>query len=167
MIEIVPLDVENDTEKLLSVIQKSFLTVAKDFNLTQKNAPTNPAFLTIDQLRKSITDNLDFYIARKQTEIVGCVGIQRGKNDGEYYIERLAVLPEYRHNKLGKNLLNKAIFEIKKKKAKQISIGIINENIILKEWYRRNGFREHGTKKFDHLPFTVCFMGMELGGRNE
>lgn len=163
MIEIAPVQLENDMEKVLFVIQKSFLTVAKDFNLTRENAPTNAAFLTMDQLRTSIANNLDLYIAKEQAEIVGCVGIQPGKNDGEYYVERLAVLPEYRHNGLGKKLLRKAILEIKNRKAKRISIGIINENTVLKEWYRGNGFKEYGTKRFDHLPFTVCFMGLELG----
>ncbi len=45
---------EKDLNDLLFVIQESFLTVAKDFNLTKENAPTNPAFITMDKLKESI-----------------------------------------------------------------------------------------------------------------
>jgi hypothetical protein len=40
----------------------------------------------------------------------------------------------------------------------KISIGIIEENTVLKRWYSNNGFIHLGTKTFDHLPFTVGFM---------
>ncbi len=46
-------------------------------------------------------------------------------------------------------------------KGKYISIGIMDENTGLKKWYLDYGFKEKGTKEFDHLPFTVCFMGID------
>jgi hypothetical protein len=42
--------------------------------------------------------------------------------------------------------------------GKKVSIGIINENRRLKDWYISCGFAETGTRKFEHLPFEVCFM---------
>lgn len=162
MFEIRKLNKENEINDLLFVVQESFLTVAKDFNLTKENVPTNPAFLTIEKLLESIDKNVDFFIACENNKICGCVGIQRGKEDGEYYIERLAVLPEYRHKQYGKKLLNKAIEEIKMRKGKYINIGIIDENSLLKNWYLDYGFIEKGTRHFEHLPFTVCFMGIDL-----
>jgi len=42
---------------------------------------------------------------------------------------------------------------------------MINESTILKNWYKKLGFRETGTKNFEHLPFTVCFMDMNLSPR--
>ena len=162
MIEIQPIDVEHEIEKLLSVIRASFLTVAQEFNLTQANAPTNAAFLTMEALKESIAHALDFYVAKERGDIIGCVGIQPGKHKGDYYIERLAVLPKYRHHGVGTKLLAAAILEIRHRNAKRISIGIINENRPLKEWYEKHGFREYDTKTFDHLPFTVCLMSREF-----
>lgn len=43
-----------------------------------------------------------------------------------------------------------------------LSIGIINENKVLKQWYSSFGFNETGFKKFPHLPFTVCFMEKKI-----
>jgi len=162
MLEIRKLNKEKDLDNLLFVIQESFMTVVKELNLTKENAPTNPAFLTMEKLLESIEKKVDFYIAFNNNEMCGSVGIQPGKEEGEYYIERLAVLPEYRHNQYGKKLLDKAIEEIIMRKGKYISIGIINENIKLKKWYLDYGFIENGTRRFEHLPFTVCFMGIDL-----
>ena len=61
-----------------------------------------------------------------------------------------------------KKLLDKVIDEIKLRKGKYISIGIIDENIRLKKWYLNYGFIEKGTRRFEHLPFIVCFMGINL-----
>ena len=162
MFEIRKLNKEKEINDLLFVIQESFITVAKELNFTKENAPTNPAFLTMEKLLESIEMKVDFYIACENNKMCGCVGIQPGREEGEYYIERLAVLQEYRHKKYGIKLLNKAIEEIKRKKGKYISIGIIDENTRLKKWYLYYGFIEKGTKRFEHLPFTVCFMGIDL-----
>ena len=162
MVSINPIDVEHDLDRLLHVIKKSFLTVADEFGLSEKNAPTNPAFLKMDSLEKSIMNNVDFYIAKIENEVVGCVGVQPGKAAGEYYIERLAVLPSHRHNDIGRQLLEHAVKEIKTRKGEVISVGIINENIILKQWYQKFGFETCDVKVFSHLPFTVCFMKIEL-----
>ena len=162
MFEIRKLNKEKELNDLLFVIQESFSTVSNELNITKENAPTNPAFLTMEKLLESIEKNVDFYIASDNNKICGSVGIQPGKEEDEYYIERLAVLPEYRHKQYGKKLLDKAIKEIKLRKGKYISIGIIDENTLLKNWYLDYGFIEKGTRHFEHLPFTVCFMGIDL-----
>jgi ribosomal protein S18 acetylase RimI-like enzyme len=51
-----------------------------------------------------------------------------------------------------------AIERIKAFGGKRVSIGLIDSNTCLKEWYRRQGFEETGIKSFEHLPFNVCFM---------
>ena len=165
MVSILPIEIKYDLDRLLYVIKESFLTVANAFDLSEKNAPTNPAFLKMDSLKKSINDHVDFYTAKEGNDIVGCVGIQPGKAEGEYYIERLAVLPSRRHNHIGTELLEYAVNEIKKRGGKTVSIGIINENTILKEWYEAFGFQTSDIKAFSHLPFTVCLMKIELKSR--
>ena len=82
-----------------------------------------------------------------------------------FYIElnNLAVLPEYRHLGIGKELVDYAIAYSKNTiGANKISIGIIEENSVLKECYEKIGFVHTGTQKFEHLPFTVGFMEIEI-----
>ena len=73
-------------------------------------------------------------------------------------MERLAVLPSYRHRGIGRALMDFAFEAVKKHGGKKVSIGIINENRVLKNWYMEYGFVETGTRVFRHLPFEVCFM---------
>lgn len=77
-------------------------------------------------------------------------------------MEKLAVLPEHRHKGYGKKLMGFVFEQVKMSKGERISIGIINESTVLKNWYIENGFAETGTKKFEHLSFTVCFMEKSL-----
>ena len=72
--------------------------------------------------------------------------------------EKLAVLPQYRHNGYGKKLIAFAKEKAKEMGAAKITIGIIEENARLKNWYASNGFIHTGTREFSHLPFIVGFM---------
>ncbi|MFX1311607.1 MAG: GNAT family N-acetyltransferase [Promethearchaeota archaeon] len=143
----------------VEVIKTSFLTVAHHFNLTKENAPTNPAFITFDKLKELKNKGLKLYgfynlINRKQ---IGFVAIEKEDNK-LYYMEKLCVLPKFRHNGFGKELMNFVFNYVRRKNGNKVSIGIINENLILKDYYIKNGFAEMNLKKFDHLPFTVCYM---------
>jgi diamine N-acetyltransferase len=46
--------------------------------------------------------------------------------------------------------------------GRQVSIGIIDDHTVLKNWYLGLEFKETNTKQFAHLPFTVCFMEMDI-----
>ena len=72
------------------------------------------------------------------------------------------MLPVERHQGFGKMLLNFAFEFIKKNMGRIVSIGIIDENEILKRWYIDYGFIVVGIKKYDHLPFTVCFLEKQI-----
>lgn len=165
VLEIVKADASKDLEALHKIIRDSFLTVAEEFNLTKENAPTNPAFITIEKLEDSITSGTVFFLAKDNIENVGCVAIEPDKQDSSnFFIERLAVIPEKRHKKTGIKLLDYALSEIKSRKGSSAGIAIINENVQLKKWYQDYGFTETLIKNFPHLPFTVCFMRIDIDG---
>ena len=142
------------------VIRESFITVANDFNLTRENAPTNPAFIEGDTLNKMYEKNISMFTVYKSDVQIGFVAIESGLTP--YYMEKLAILPEYRHKGYGIKVMDFVMRFVKSRGGKRVSIGIINENTVLKNWYISYGFRETGTKTYPHLPFTVCFMEKEL-----
>jgi ribosomal protein S18 acetylase RimI-like enzyme len=149
---------EADMHDCASCIRDSFLTVANEFGFTTENAPTNPAFITYERLKESFDKGMILYGLFVGDKIEGCIAIERSKEDERFFIERLAVLPQKRHKGYGKILMDFAFDRISEKGGKIASIGIVDENKILKNWYMLYGFKETGIKKFDHLPFTVCFM---------
>jgi len=151
-----------EIEASAGVIREAFGTVAVQFNLTRENCPTHPSFITADQLRGLKDKGLIFFGLFNGNQ-TGFIAVEKAEN-GIFYIEKLAVLPEYRHRGYGRSLVEYAFDYIRNKGGKTVSIGIIDEHTILKEWYRDIGFKETGTRRFPHLPFTVCFMEMELSG---
>jgi len=152
----------DEIESLVEVLHSSFHTVAQEFNLTKENASTNSAFIDEIQLKHEIQNGLILYIAKENMTNIGCIGIRCSKDQKIWYIEKLAVVPNKRHFGTGSKLLQFAIGEILVKKAQKISIGIIDENTELKEWYKSHGFYEYKINHYNHLPFTVCLMYKDL-----
>ena len=148
---------KTDINYLTSLIRESFQTVADDLNLSIENAPTHPAFIKEEKILKEHSAGNRFYGYYKENKLIGSVAIKKNNNDS-YYLERLAVKPKYRHNGIGKKLIDYCIKYVKENEGSELLIAIINENNILKKWYKDYGFKEIETKEFEHLPFVVCFM---------
>ncbi len=145
------------------VIRAAFQTVADDFGLTEQNAPTNPAFMTLDRLRQARDRGVRMFAAREGGAPVGFVALERSRRPGVLYLERLAVLPALRHRGVGRALMDHCFAEARSAGAERISIGIVDEHEVLKRWYLAYGFAETGAKRFEHLPFTVCYMEKVVG----
>ncbi len=156
---------KKELKESVNVLRKSFLTVAHEFNLTKETVPSNPAFITLNRLEEMQNKGIKLFGLYSDKEhgkkLIGFIAIEKA-DDFLYYLEKLAVLPEYRHRGYGKKLLDFASDYVNKKMGKKISIGIINENLILKNWYKKHNFIETGIKLFDHLPFTVCYLEKEI-----
>jgi GNAT superfamily N-acetyltransferase len=149
---------ENDAlEESVNVLRAAFLTVADDFNLTPENCPTNPAFVTVDRLVRLKEKGARFFGLYEGNRQIGFVAVERA-SDSVYYMEKLAVLPEFRHRGHGKRLVDFVDEYVRGQEGTRISIGIMDGNIVLKEWYKTHGYVETNMRQFRHLPFTVCFM---------
>ncbi|MBQ7102361.1 MAG: GNAT family N-acetyltransferase, partial [Clostridia bacterium] len=67
-----------------------------------------------------------------------------------------------RNSGYGKEMVELAVATVKSYGGNKISIGIIEENVKLKDWYLKLGFNHISTRKFEHLPFTVGLMEMNV-----
>lgn len=61
MKNIIDITTDDQKKELVGVISESNATVARDLNLTQENAPTNPAFITYEALAESMSKGLAMY----------------------------------------------------------------------------------------------------------
>lgn len=143
------------------IIKKSFRTVADQYNLTDENSPTNPAFTTVENLKKIASQSECFGVYINEIPC-GFFALERATVHGTFYLERVCVLPEYRHRGIGTSILNFAETYCKNNNAEKISIGIMNQNITLKKWYQQNGYTGISVKHFPHLKFEVCFLENRL-----
>ena len=145
----------------LEIIRKSFFTVAEEFALTENNCPSHTAFMTIDKLEKQFDGNRAMFLFYQDEIPVGYFSLAKC-NDNEWEMNNLAVLPDYRHLGCGPKMVEFAVATVKSYGGNKISIGIIEENVKLKDWYLKLGFKHISTRKFEHLPFTVGFMELNV-----
>jgi len=148
---------KEDLEESVRIVREAFLTVARDFDLTEENSSTNPAFMTFERLRKSKDKGVKFFGLFENDMQIGFVAIEKA-NSVLFYLEHLAVLPAYRHRGHGRRILDFVFDYVGKNGGAKVSIGIIEKNTILRDWYRSYGFADTSTRRFKHLPFTVLFM---------
>lgn len=147
----------------VEVIKKSFITVADEYGFTEKNAPGFTAFaITTDKLYWHMDgEHRTMYVFEEDDVLCGYYSLLLQEN-GESELNNLAVLPEYRHRGIGKQLLEHAFNKAKEAGCKIVNIGIVEENKVLRKWYELNGAKHIGTKKYDFFPFTCGYMKKEL-----
>ncbi len=146
-----------DIRSSVRVIRKSFATVAEEFKLTPENCPSNAAFVREDDLYKMQEKGSILFGLFDTNAQIGFVALRKA-SDTLHYLEKLAILPVTRHNGHGRLLMDFSVEYVRKAGGKTISIGIVDENVQLKNWYYEYGFREIEIKRFPHLPFTVCIL---------
>ena len=158
-------DIRVITEKPLGtsidVIRRAFRTVAKEMGITQQNAPRYTAFITPERLEESRKNGAVFWGLFVNGKQAGFVAVEK-RDDGHYWMERLAVLPAYRHGGSGKALVNTAIDYARSRGQKKLYIGMVNEQKVLKDWYLAMGFKELSVEHFPGLPFSVAFMELDI-----
>ena len=145
------------------VIRCSHQTVADEFSFTPDNAPRYVAFAT-DENRLIWHMDKEHRLMFLDEES----GVIRGyyslllKKDGECELGNLSVLPEYRHQGIGSELLKHAMDTARKQNCRIMRLSIVEENTVLRRWYERNGAVHTGTEKFDFFPFTCGYMMIQL-----
>lgn len=141
----------------INIIHRSFSTVAADFGLTKENCPGHTAFIPIEKIEKQFYEGRYMFLYKHSYVYAGYFSLVKC-GESSYELDNLAVLPEYRHLKIGTKMIEFAKSFVMNNNANQIKIGIIDENTILKKWYEKLDFIYTGRRKFNHLPFTVGFM---------
>lgn len=152
-----------DVPVLTGIIRESFSTVACRLGLTRENCPKHPSNCTDEWVAGAIAEGVAYWLLEEDGMPVGCVALEDA-GEGVGYLERLAVLPACRHQGHGRRLVAQVFAEAAPRSIARISIGIIAEERVLREWYESLGFEEAETKVFDHLPFDVLFMSAAVPG---
>ena len=154
--EIKPLSASHLPE-YADVIRKSFATVAQDFGFTRENCPRHTSFITNKRLQGKFASGYTPFGCFDGETIVGFVSLN-DHGGGIFELNDLSVLPEYRHLKYGKALLDFCKAKVAELGGHTIEIELIEENTTVKNWYAANGFIHTGTAQYESLPFTVGSM---------
>jgi ribosomal protein S18 acetylase RimI-like enzyme len=152
---------QNDLELLTTLIRYAFRDVAERFQLTPDNCPKHPSNCAPEWIAAALAKGVRYYILAQNQTPCGCVALESAK-PGLGYLERLAVLPQYRHQGLGEALVAHVCAEASQIGIRRLEIGIIAAQTDLQAWYAKLGFVHIRTAEFPHLPFKVAFMAKDL-----
>jgi len=152
---------KEDAKKIAPIVSEANKDVAELFNITFENAPKHPSFYTPEWVLADFKRGEQYFLFIEGGVAKGCVAFEKPDSETAY-LNRLSVLPGFRHNGIGTELVKFICNYSEAKKVKRVSIGIIAEHEVLKNWYLALGFIEGEMKKFEHLPFDVRFMRYEI-----
>lgn len=152
-------------EDYLNVIQEAFKTVADTLGMTKGIFPASGAFLDKNGVYKLINKGAHLYglyVGDGSGEkLVGCIAFS-SKDGLKYKLMKLAILPEYRHCGYGSFLIDYVEVKIAALGGKSIGLGMVAENVILKDWYLSKGFKVLKTKAYKATNYHICFMEKTL-----
>lgn len=152
-----------DLPSSAETLQEAFATVVKEFGLTRENCPTNAAFIQPEHLEQDLRNGNLMYGLYVDGEQVGFAQLQQ-MDAKVFKLRKLAVRTKHRHQGYGKRLLDHALAIAAEKRGKKVILGIIEENILIKNWYLANGFVHIGVRQYPQLPFVVGIMEYDLSG---
>ncbi len=156
-----PID-KRDLPACLNIFHNGYETVAIEFGLTEENCPDRGrASLPMEKLISEFEDGTAMFGYFIGDKIVGYLGI-KVIDAGVYGLNDIIIIPEYRGNGYGKELLNFCKQKAKEFGASKVRLGMIDDNKRLRKWYEDNGFVNIGYKKYEGAPFTVGRMECTL-----
>lgn len=159
---------DDDLSYVVKILNESHATVAAEFGFTRETNPSNNAFIDEQTLRIQLENGIALYQLNIDGKSAGCIAIEKSmKEKDSFYIEKVSMLPEYRHKGYGSKLLEFAEEKIIDRGGSIISVSLIDSNFRLKQWYIKHGFIETSVKDFPHLPFRVCFMSKQLNNSGQ
>lgn len=151
-----------DAALVARLIRRAFRPQPALLGLNRVDHPYYAAFQTADKVRQRMAEGGQVLIAWLGDRPVGTVTYRRGRehpDDG--WIERLAVLPEYRGRRFGEALMAEAEKRLRKRGARFLRLAIVKQFDGLQRFYERQGYRAAETRTYPHVPFAVLLMQKE------
>jgi GNAT superfamily N-acetyltransferase len=158
MMIIVKIDKE-ESDIVADIIRKSFSKQAYIMGINHKDYPNYVAFETSESINSKIENGEVVLLAWLDDIPIGTVRyIIDKENPLRGYINRLAVIPEYRGNAHGKILMDYAEEKLLQSGVEEIEISIVKKFEKLEKYYEDLGYKYVRDQSFPSLPFEVRFM---------
>lgn len=149
---------KSDLKDCLKIFHQGYETVAIKFGLTEENCPDRGrACLPLQKLQADFENGALMFGYFCNEKLVGFLGIRMHDNC-ICKLNDIIILPEYRHNGYGKELLTFCKETAKALGAHKVLLGMIDDNKRLRQWYENNGFVNVGYKNYEGAPYTVGIM---------
>lgn len=152
---------EKDIPECVEVIRRSFQTVADEFGFTAEKDPKFTSFATTEERlrRQMFSERRPMYACFADGKIAGYYSLHI--KDGEVELSNLCALPEYRHNRIGEELMLHSFDRARELGFSEMMIGVVEANERVRRWYEGYGFARSG-ECGEYLTFRCIYMKRPL-----
>jgi ribosomal protein S18 acetylase RimI-like enzyme len=159
--EIIRVNIKKDYIPITRLLRDSFIGIAEEMGFTEENCPNHVAFITQERVLEQLGSDMAYCFGiRDDGKWIGFVAVaQYGES---YEITRLAVMPEYRHKGYGRALMDRACDKARELGLESIGLGMLYDNVVLKQWYEAQGFVAGEPFTPEGASFTACGMSKKL-----
>ncbi|MBU3803650.1 MAG: GNAT family N-acetyltransferase [Candidatus Cellulosilyticum pullistercoris] len=144
-----------DIEKIKSVSEKTFYETFSSENTKEDMENYLKENFSYEQIESEVKNNASkFYIVEHDKEAVAYMKLNFDKAQTEkdhhntLEVQRIYVLQEYKGNRIGKRLIEKAIEIGRDNQLNYIWLGVWENNMNAIKFYEKQGFEKFGTHVF-------------------
>ncbi len=150
--------------KVADIIRCSFRAQAEILKLNESQYPQYVAFETAAKVITANQRGAQLVLAWDAGTAIGTVRyrIENSNVPQKGYISRLAVLPEYRGQRYGRQLMNYAESQLWAANVRTVEISIVAQFIKLQQYYEQMGYNPQQIQAVSSLPFAVLTMEKAL-----
>src|SRR5579862_9528033 len=139
---------EDELPELVALVNAAYRGAGGPVGWTSEVGLVDGERVTLDRLRREIAGTPDarIYLLRQSTELLACVRIDDEAQHGEpaCHISMLAVRPEDQDTGLGRQMLEFAEAEVRRRGVRVARMSVVSIRTALIAWYERRGYRRTG-----------------------
>lgn len=144
-----------DVNLLQNIATKTFVESFAEFNTQEDMEIYVKMEFSLEKLNQAVLhSDVGYYFAMLGNNVLGYMRINFGQAQTDIHdehsleIERIYILKKHQSQKVGQQLLNKAIEIAKNNKLDFLWLGVWENNFGAINFYKRNGFQEFGNHIF-------------------
>lgn len=152
---------KEDLQKCLDIMKLGYEDIAVQFGMTEENCPYRgrtrlPYCILLEEYKSGCL----MYVYVHGEEAVGFLSMIQEEH--KMHLNDIVILPAYRNNGFGSRLMEFAREEAGRRKCEKIVLGMVHDNIPLRNWYGKIGYHTIKLDKFDKVNYTVGTMELLL-----
>lgn len=145
----------------LAVIKKSYEKSAIDFDMTEENCPyRGRTRLPYSVFEDEFNNGYQMFGYILDKKVVGFLSFKI--HEQEMKISDIAVLPEYQNKGIGSSLMQFAKEQAISSSCIKLLLGMVHDNIPLRNWYQRMGFETVKLTKYETVSYSIGKMELIL-----
>lgn len=151
-------------QECLDILKQGYEHTALTYGMTEENCPyRGRTCLPYEVFEDEFDRGYLMYGYILGNKIVGFLSLYKEENI--LHINDIVILPEYQNKGFGSRLMQYAKEKAMESDCSKLALGMVRDNVKLKEWYEKEGFHTVEVIKFESVSYMVGNMEKSIKRR--